>query len=99
MDYDKIKIINLFKKHDDEYRKFDRVKNPLSTRRDLACFLLLDKLFHKDEDIIEFAEHDEIILSIPLEKLAMVVTEEDIVTLIRCGIIIDENENRLFMYY
>lgn len=76
-----------FDKYDNEYLKFERVENKLHSRPDLCAFLLLDKLMPSDgRDIICAAEHDEIFLDADCEKLAEVATEDDILTLTRCGV-------------
>jgi len=82
-----VNIEELFKKYTNEYLHFERVDNPLSTRPDLSAFLLLDKLLgYSNEDILSCAGHDEVFLSADVEELAKVASEEDIITLIRCGV-------------
>ena len=66
-------------------------------RLDLAGFIRLDKLVPGQRDIIVAAEHDQIWLSVSLEDLAGVATEEDVIYLIRCGIMFDENNDSLRM--
>lgn len=81
----------------DEYLKFDRIQNPLHRRRDIAAFLLLDKLVPDgDTDIIEAASHDVVWLSINVEKLAEVATEEDILYLYRCGVRLGDDTLEMF---
>lgn len=76
-----------FEKYEDEYLEFDRVKNKLHPRPDLCAFLLLDKLLPNDGcDMVCGAGHDEIYLDADTDKLAEVATEEDILTLTRCGV-------------
>lgn len=73
-------------KYEDEYLKFEKVENKHTNRPDLHAFILLDKLLPGKRDIIEAAEHDEIYISTNLDKLAEVITEEQCVDLIRCGV-------------
>jgi len=82
---------DIFEKYDDrdEFLKFDRVRDRYSNRTDLHAFILLDKLIPSDYDIISGAEHDEIYLGIDIEELAKVISEDDILTLIRCGCRLD----------
>lgn len=82
----------LFKKHNAEFVKFERVENLLSHRPDLHAFLLLDRLVppKKGIDIVAGAEHDEIYLETDPVELAAVATEADIVDLIRCGVRLGE---------
>jgi hypothetical protein len=81
-----------------ELLEFSRIENPLSKRPDLCAFLLLDKLVPGNRDIVGDAGHDEIGLDVDLEALAEAATEEDIITLIRCGVRYDEEDNWLQMF-
>ena len=94
-----IDLQSTFEKFDDEYLKFERVENKLHSRPDICAFLLLDKLLPNDgEDIIACSEHDEYFLSVSCEQLAEVVTEEDILMLVRCGIHYNEDLESLSSY-
>ena len=81
-----------------DYIKFDRVKNPLSSRPDLCAFLFLDKLVAGTGDIVACSEHDEIWLNVDVDELARLATEEDILTLVRCGVRYDSSVQSLVMY-
>lgn len=79
----------LFEKHDEEYLKFERIENKYSKRHDLHAFILIDKILANSEDqydIISAAEHDEIFLNANMEELARLITEEQVIELIRCGV-------------
>jgi hypothetical protein len=86
----------LFEKHEDIYHKEVYVAS--TCRSDLRAFTLLNKLVPGTGDIIDAAEHDQIWLSVSLEDLAKVATEEDVIVLVRCGVIIDENHDCLSMF-
>lgn len=76
-----------FKKFDEEYIEFDRVENKLHPRPDVCAFILLDRLVPAPgRGMIAASEHDEFYLDVELEDLAAVATEEDILTLVRCGV-------------
>ncbi len=79
------KVAELFEKHNEEYRKFDRINKPLSRRPDLCAFLLLDKLYPGIVNIIAASEHDEIYLDIESTNIEH-ASEADIIDLIRCGV-------------
>lgn len=79
-----------FEKHSDEYLKFDRVENKLSRRPDLHAFLLLDKLFPSDSDVVAGAAHDEIFLHPSEKELRKGLTEELVIELTRCGVRMSE---------
>ena len=91
--------MRLLQKHEEaELCKFDRIKDKMSSRQDLHAFLLLHKLQPSDDDIIGGANHDEIYLSIDLEKLAAVISEEQIIDLLRCGVQYDRQIDGLMMF-
>lgn len=87
----------LFEKHD-ELTWGDASEVGPTKRRDLNGFLLLERLLPGEGDIVCGAEHDEILLDATLEDLAKVATEEDVMNLIRCGVRLDENRERLTMF-
>ncbi len=87
-----------YKKYEDEYLKFEKVVNKTSQRSDLHAFNLLDKLVPDKFDIISRSDHDIIYLQVKPEKLAEVATEEQVIELIRCGVMYDSNCNRLCMF-
>jgi hypothetical protein len=77
---------DFYNKASEEHLKFERVQNKRSQRPDLHAFLLLDELCPSDKDIICHARHDEIFLSVEVEDLIKVVTEDQVIELIRCGV-------------
>ena len=93
-------VEEMFEKHSDEYIKFENVplERKLSNRPDLCAFLLLEKLVPDTTDIVASAEHDEIFLGVDLDALEKVATEEDIITLIRCGVHYNSEYNALTMF-
>lgn len=76
----------LFEKHNREFIKFERVENKLNQRADIHAFLLLDQLVPGSKDIVASAEHDKIWLAVEPDEIAEVATEEQIIDLIRCGV-------------
>jgi len=83
---------------EDEYIKFERYENPMHTRPDIAAFLLLDKLLPGDRDIVSGASHDEFYLDIDCDALNEVATDEDILCLVRCGVIYNDEDKYLYMF-
>jgi hypothetical protein len=86
----------LFDKYTDEYIKFGRVANKLSSRPDVHAFLLLDRLVPGTADLICHSEHDEIWLGVEPEDLAKVITEEQVIELVRCGVRFDGSCLQMF---
>jgi len=76
----------LFEIHNDEYIRFERVKNKLSSRPDLHAFLLLDSMCPGSDDMVSSARDDEIYLGVDPHSVLDAVTESMVVDLIRCGI-------------
>lgn len=93
-----IDLKETFEKFNDDYIKFKRVANPLHHRPDICAFLLLDKLVPGNGDMVAAAEHDEIYLDTDCDKLAEVATEDDILTLVRCGVRYDRETSGLAMF-
>ena len=92
----KNKMLNLpsiFKTYDNEYLKFYNVKEKFSQRSDLHAFILLDKLIPSKMDMISGSMYDKFFIDVCPSELAEVATEEQIVDLIRCGILYDENDD------
>lgn len=90
-------IKTLFKQYEDEYLKFNKVKIKLSERPDLHAFLFLDKLFPGERDIIRATGHDQIWLDIDDEQIET-LTKNQILELLRCGVLYDEDEESLYMF-
>lgn len=95
-----LNLIEIFEKYkEDDYLEFERVENKLHERPDLCAFLLLDKLLSDPcKNIVSDAGHDQIYLGVDIEKLADVATEDDIVTLIRCGVLYESDTDSLYMF-
>lgn len=92
-------LISLFTKHEDEFLEHDRIASPLSRRADLHAFILLDRLVPGPRDMVAAAEHDQIWLDVSLEDLAAsAITEEQVVELVRCGVMVDEDTDSLSMF-
>lgn len=66
-------------------------------RRDLAAFLLLDKLLPSDDFIIRAAWHDMVCLGVNIDALCKVATPYDILVLFQCGVQYDEDNDWLYM--
>lgn len=83
---------------EDDFLKFEEVENPRSKRPDLHAFLLLDELVPGDSDMVAAAEHDQIYLDADAEKLAAVVSLDQIRELRRCGVMFDSETDGLSMF-
>lgn len=83
----------------DEHRKFERIENPRSNKRDLHAFLLLEELFPRPRDgvIISDAMHDLYYLDYTQEELET-LSDEQIVELLRCGVIYSEEDESIFFF-
>jgi len=97
---DKEKFIEIWDLHSsEEYANFNMIKNKPNESADLSAFITLHKFVkNKEADIINSAEHDEIYLmgieDLNLEK----ITENDIITLIRCGVRLDKEMEYFCMF-
>jgi hypothetical protein len=90
----------LFKAHESEFLKFHNVigQRRLSERPDLCAFLLLNQLCPGSADIVGDAQHDIIHLSADPDKLMATASPDDILTLVRCGVIFDTETDSLAMF-
>ena len=82
----------------DEPHKFDRIPVKFSKRDDLHAFILLDKIMPDGHTIISAAEHDEIYLDVDIEELAKIITKDQILELVRCGVSFDGYNDCLYMF-
>lgn len=81
-----MKLQKRFEQFEDDYLKFEKVKNKRSLRPDLHAFMLLDELFPGQQDIISGSGYEEIYLSIDVEEFESKITDFQIQELVRCGI-------------
>ena len=94
-----INLSTIFEKYRDEYLEFEHVENKLNSRPDLCAFLLIDKLLpNPGYNLISGAEHDKIFFITDCKKLSETATEDDILTLRRCGVSYNEETNCLIMF-
>ncbi len=93
-------MVKIFVEEDDEFLKFDRIapERRLSNRPDLNAFLLLDKLMPGERDMVCSAEHDQIWLDTACEVVAGVATEEDILDLMRSGVMYNKETDSFSMF-
>lgn len=91
------KLINQYCE-DYEGCKFERVQNKLSQRADLHAFLLMDRILPSSDNIISRAEHKEIYFSVQIDDFASVVTQDEVLELVRCGVSYDGHFNCLYMF-
>ena len=92
------RITEAFSKYDDEFLRFERIEAPLHFRPDVCAFLMLDQIAPSKRDIVSSAEHDEIWLSVDVEKVSENATDEQLRDLHRCGVRFDEENESLCMF-
>ena len=88
--------VYVFDEFEDEFLKFERVKEKFSHRPDLHAFILLDKLLPGKSDIVAGANHDEIYLGPSPEELLKVASKDQLRDLVRCGV--REGDSGLCMF-
>lgn len=86
------KLAEIFEKYDDEYGQFEKIEKKLSNRPDLHAFILLDSILPGSGDIVSAADHDVIYLDANIEDFGAKATEEQILELVRCGVMYDWEE-------
>lgn len=91
----------IFDKHSNEYAKFDRETAPMHVRPDICALLLLHELDQRKKpgrDMIVASRHDEIWFGADVCAVAENATEEQIITLIRCGVMFDADRECFSMF-
>ena len=80
---------------------FDKITSPKHPRPDICAFILLHEIMggeNAGRDMVCAAAHDQIWLDVDVEKFAERVTEEQVVTLVRCGVMYEEDTESLSMF-
>lgn len=85
-------------KYEKEYIKFDNIENKLSSRPDIHAFILLNQLVPGNRNMVTAAEHDVFYLDVRPEQLDETATEEQMLDLIRCGVMYDSEVDGLSMF-
>lgn len=87
-------VKEMFDKHENEYHKFKRTESHPDDNAQLCAFIYLNNILGPFPRIVECAEHDQIWLRPRnLEDL----NEENIIYLLRCGVLYDEETDSLYM--
>lgn len=92
-----IDVYALFETHESEYLEFDRVEDKLHHRPDICAFIKLDQIVPDKGDMVTAAGHDEIFLSTSCDDFAEVATEDDVIYLLRCGVVFSADYDSLYM--
>jgi hypothetical protein len=94
----KNELIALFKKYDSEFLEYENIEGLDSGYKDLYAMNILAKLIPNGYNMVSASEHDVIWLEPGLEELAEVITEEQVLELIQCGVMMDDDEEGLQMF-
>ncbi len=96
---DRYKLIKLFNDYCEKVPlcAFDLVEPKYSQRSDLHAFILLDKIFPENKDIIVRSDSYSIYLGIDIDEISKVITEEQIDELVKCGVSYDSHYECLYM--
>lgn len=83
-----------------KFDDFDNLPAKRSPWRDIHAFLLLSEILPQDSafKMVSAAEHDVIWLDVDAEKLAAVITPEQVVELDACGVFYDSGTDSLSMF-
>ena len=91
-------LIAIFDNHASEFAKFELVENKLSSRADLHGMMLLDRLDPGRDYILAAAEHDQIWFGADPETVARNATEDDLLVLMRCGVLLADDGDSFSMF-
>lgn len=84
------RLRQLFEKHNHEFMQFNLVKDKVTDIADLEAFFLLDRLQDGNKYIVSASDPETIYLGVDLENLSEVITEAEVIKLIRCGVMIQD---------
>ena len=89
-------VIEWFEKHEDEQCHSERLAERFSPSDDVHAFILLDKVdpLTNTKDRICSASHDQIWL----EANVRLLSEENVIDLLRCGVWYDSEHDGLAMF-
>lgn len=77
----------------DEHSRFDHVEHKLSQRGDVHAIMLLDKLIPGDHYALEYVVDASVVFSWKVGDVAKVISAEQVLELVQCGVYIDEDED------
>lgn len=90
-----------FKKYSDDFLKFNDIAAQLHRRPDMCAFMLLDSVLPSPSaarKMISAAEHGIIYLDINIKKLGEIITDDQVLYLVRCGVMYDDAFECLSMF-
>jgi chemotaxis response regulator CheB len=89
----------MFEKYQDDV-SLDRLGVEMlgSKRDDLHAFELLDKLVPGKRGMVSGADHDVIYLDVELDDLKDIITDPQVVELVKCGVFFDHDVDCLAMF-
>jgi hypothetical protein len=90
-------LVERFDAVHDEFLKFERIENKRNTRSDMHAFLLIDELMPGTDDIVCSCEYDQIYLAGDLEEINDIITDEQVLELVRCGVMISDDSLSMFV--
>lgn len=93
-------LVRLFAEYDktDFLEDWKIVGDQPSGRWDLCGLIRLDKLCPGKSYILGGASHDMVYLDADLDELAKVASPEDVLYLVRCGIVLTEDSDCLALF-
>ena len=91
-------IKKIMEEVNDEMCKFEKVVTKFSNRADLHAFILLDKILPNSTDIISATAYKSIFIDIDIKKLEKVISYDQIVELVRCGICYESDYDCLYKF-
>lgn len=91
-------LIAAFVAGNDEYLSTNNLAAPRSKRRDLHAFLLIDQLLPNSDTVLTAAEHDVVFINADLDELSEVISKEQVLDLLRCGVRVDQYGDGLMMF-
>lgn len=91
---------DMFEKYNDQFTNFENVLDKFSNCPDVHAFILLDKLVPTEchKTIISASKNGIIYIAIDIQKMQEVISESQVIDLIRCGVMYDSDFDCLSMF-
>ena len=90
-------IHDRFEKYANEHCKFELVENKKSQCADIHAFILINEIFKPKHDIIVATDYYGYFLNLDEDDLS-ILTDEQIIELLRCGFSYDTNGGSLYKF-
>lgn len=92
----------IFEKYHHEDCEFGNIPNPKHVRPDICAMLMIDEIQSRNDSqrrtgMISWAGHDKIHFDVNVVEFSEVVTKNEVIDLIRCGVFLENGRFAMFV--